>query len=75
MAPKQPTASYSTFLRARRHARQGAGRSAGTATVVQIGNWALADEEGSLVIINQITGDRTILMRGEEAGAETKEVE
>jgi hypothetical protein len=60
--PKKPTISYSAVLRQRRQARGRSTIAAGS--VVQIGNWLLADEDGALVIINRATGAKTVLMNG-----------
>jgi hypothetical protein len=60
--PKKPVISYSAVLRQRRQAR---GHSSAIApSAVQIGNWTLADEDGALVIINRVTGAKTVLMDG-----------
>jgi hypothetical protein len=58
--PKPPTGTYSARLRARREARPRPVRR----DAVQIGNWFLADEDGALVVINRVTGARTVLMNG-----------
>lgn len=66
VTPKPPTGSYSASLRARRQARATVRREAPRIDALRIGNWILTDEDGALVIINQLTEARTILAEGGE---------
>ena len=61
VTPKPPTGAYSSRLRARREARARTPRR----DAIQVGEWLLADE-GDLVIVNQRTGARIVLVSGEE---------
>jgi hypothetical protein len=66
--PKPPTGTYSARLRARREARLRPTRqdtvSQAPERQIQVGNWSLVDEDGALVVINRVTGARTVLMNG-----------